>query len=161
MAKKITYLTQEGYDQLVAELTHLIDIDRPRNIEALKEARAQGDLSENADYDAARDEQAKIEARIAEIQEVLKNYEIIKESDDLSKVTLTKYVTLEFPETNETKQYQIVGTTEAKPFEGKISNESPIGAAIMNKKLNAVVKFTNGIGKEVTVKIIKIENKKQ
>ena len=160
MAKKITYLTQEGYDQLVAELTHLIDIDRPRNIEALKEARAQGDLSENADYDAARDEQAKIEARIAEIQEVLKNYEIIKESDDLSKVTLTKYVTLEFPETNETKQYQIVGTTEAKPFEGKISNESPIGAAIMNKKLNAVVKFVNGAGKEVTVKIIKIENKK-
>ena len=160
MAKKITYLTQEGYDELIAELNHKIDIDRPKNIEALKEARAQGDLSENADYDAARDDQAKIEARINEIQEILKNYEIIKESDDLSKVTLTKHVTLEFPETNEIRKYQIVGTTEAKPFEGKISNESPIGAAIMNKKLNAVVKFVNGAGKEVTVKIIKIENKK-
>ena len=69
MAKKITYLTQEGYDQLVAELNHLIDVDRPQNIEALKEARAQGDLSENADYDAARDEQARIEGRISEIQD--------------------------------------------------------------------------------------------
>ena len=160
MAKKITYLTQEGYDQLVAELNHLIDVDRPQNIEALKEARAQGDLSENADYDAARDEQARIEGRISEIQETLKNYEIIKESDDLSKVTLTKFVTLEFVDLGEIKRYQIVGTTEAKPFEGKISNESPIGAAIMNKKLNAVVKFVNGVGKETTVKIIKIENKK-
>ena len=160
MAKKVTYLTQEGYDQLVEELNHLIDVDRPKNIEALKEARAQGDLSENADYDAARDEQARIAARINEIQDTLKNYEIIKESDDLSKVTLTKYVTLEFLDLGVEKRYQIVGTTEAKPFEGKISNESPIGAAIMNKKLNAVVKFINGVGKETTVKIVKIENKK-
>ncbi len=160
MAKKVTYLTQEGYDQLVEELNHLIDVDRPKNIEALKEARAQGDLSENADYDAARDEQARIAARINEIQDTLKNYEIIKESDDLSKVTLTKYVTLEFVDLGETKRYQIVGTTEAKPFEGKISNESPIGAAIMNKKINTTVKFINGAGKETTVKIIKIENKK-
>ena len=159
MAKKITYLTQEGYDQLVNELNQLIDIERPRNIEALKEARAQGDLSENADYDAARDEQARIEARINEIQETLKNYEIIKETDDLSKVTLTKYVTLEFLDLGQTKRYQIVGTTEAQPFDGKISNESPIGVAIMNKKINSVVKFINGAGKETTVKIIKIENK--
>ncbi len=160
MAKKVTYLTQEGYDQLVEELNHLIDVDRPKNIEALKEARAQGDLSENADYDAARDEQARIAARINEIQDTLKNYEIIKESDDLSKVTLTKYVTLEFIDLGEAKRYQIVGTTEAKPFEGKISNESPIGAAIMNKKINTVVKFINGAGKEVSIKIVKIENKK-
>ena len=160
MAKKVTYLTQEGYDQLVEELDHLIDVDRPKNIEALKEARAQGDLSENADYDAARDEQARIAARINEIQDTLKNYEIIKESDDLSKVTLTKYVTLEFIDLGETKRYQIVGTTEAKPVEGKISNESPIGAAIMNKKINTIVKFINGAGREVSIKIVKIENKK-
>lgn len=160
MAKKIVMLTQEGFDDLNKELTHLIDVERPQNIEALKEARAQGDLSENADYDAARDEQARIEARIQEIQEILKNYQIIKESDDLSKVTLTKFVTLEFVDLGVTKTYQIVGTTEAKPFEGKISNESPIGEAIMNKKLNSTVKFVNGAGKDTVVKIVAIENKK-
>ena len=159
-AIKKEVVTKEYYEELQSQYRKLIDVERPQVLEELATARAQGDLSENADYDAARDEQARIAARINEIQDTLKNYEIIKESDDLSKVTLTKYVTLEFIDLGETKRYQIVGTTEAKPFEGKISNESPIGAAIMNKKINTVVKFINGAGKEVSIKIVKIENKK-
>ena len=122
--KQVFELTQEGVDQLRAELSHLKDVKRPENVIALQEARAQGDLSENADYDAARDEQARIEARIKEIENILENFKLIKASSD-NKVTTGKTVTLFFVEKKKTVDYQLVGTIEANPMLNKISTDSP------------------------------------
>ena len=107
-AKKLYELTQAGVDNLKAELTELKDVKRLENLEALKEARAQGDLSENADYDAARNEQARIEARIIEIETILKNVRIIKSTDDSSAVNIGKVVELRFVEKNKIDKYQLV-----------------------------------------------------
>ena len=128
--KKYYELTEEGRLNLEREKQHLIDVDRPNNIKALQDARSQGDLSENADYDAAREEQSRIEARIAEITEILKNVKIITK-DSSNRVTTGKNVTIEFIGMNKTESYDIVGTIEADPFEHKISNESPLGKANM------------------------------
>ena len=121
------YVTQEGYDDLVKELENLVHNVRPQVIVELQEARAQGDLSENADYDAAREHQAQVEARIREVEAILKQAEIIEESDDESHqkvIHIGSVVTIEDLSDNEIATYTIVGTTEADPFEGKISNES-------------------------------------
>lgn len=138
MAKKEFLLTSEGFLDLETELNNLKNNDRPRIIEAIKEARAQGDLSENADYDAARDEQAKIEARIQELEYMLEHAKIIeKKSGDIVSVGTT--VTVKYVDDDEEEVYSIVGSMEADPFENKISNESPIGKAIMNKKVGDTI----------------------
>ncbi len=129
-------LTQEGYDSLVAELEHLKNVDRVKNLEDLKEARAQGDLSENAEYDAARQRQGEIEARIKEIELNLRNAVII---NGASSTNLGKFVTFEYQDTHEVEEYKLVGTIESNPMEGKISNESPIGAAILKAKIGDVI----------------------
>ncbi|TGY67143.1 transcription elongation factor GreA [Dubosiella muris] len=136
------YVTQEGYDDLVKELENLVHNVRPQVIVELQEARAQGDLSENADYDAAREHQAQVEARIREVEAILKQAEIIEESDDESHqkvIHIGSVVTIEDLSDNEIATYTIVGTTEADPFEGKISNESPVVQAILDKKVGDVV----------------------
>ena len=136
------YVTQEGYDDLVQELENLVHNVRPQVIVELQEARAQGDLSENADYDAAREHQAQVEARIREVEAILKQAEIIEESDDESHqkvIHIGSVVTIEDLSDNEIATYTIVGTTEADPFEGKISNESPVVQAILDKKVGDVV----------------------
>ena len=125
-------LTEQGFQNLKDELERLKDVDRKRNLDALKEARAQGDLSENADYDAARDEQARIEARVKEIEGILKNYEIIKE-DTSNKVNIGKTVVIKVGDM-EKETYKIVGSLEANPLEKRISNESPIGKGIIGSK---------------------------
>ncbi len=136
--KKEFLLTSEGFLDLETELNNLKNNDRPRIIEAIKEARAQGDLSENADYDAARDEQAKIEARIQELEYMLEHAKIIeKKSGDIVSVGTT--VTVKYVDDDEEEVYSIVGSMEADPFENKISNESPIGKAIMNKKVGDTI----------------------
>ena len=136
--KKEFLLTSEGFLELETELNNLKSVDRPRIIEAIKEARAQGDLSENADYDAARDEQAKIEARIQELEYMLEHAKKIeKKSGDI--VTIGTTVTVKYVEDDEEEVYSIVGSMEADPFENKISNESPIGKAIMDKKVGDVI----------------------
>lgn len=136
--KKEFLLTSEGLLDLETELNNLKNNDRPRIIEAIKEARAQGDLSENADYDAARDEQAKIEARIQELEYMLEHAKIIeKKSGDIVSVGTT--VTVKYVDDDEEEVYSIVGSMEADPFENKISNESPIGKAIMNKKVGDTI----------------------
>lgn len=136
--KKEFLLTSEGFLDLETELNNLKNNDRPRIIEAIKEARAQGDLSENADYDAARDEQAKIEARIQELEYMLEHAKIIeKKSGDIVSVGTT--VTVKYVDDDEEEVYAIVGSMEADPFENKISNESPIGKAIMNKKVGDTI----------------------
>ncbi len=136
------YVTQEGYDDLVKELENLVHNVRPQVIVELQEARAQGDLSENADYDAAREHQAQVEARIREVEAILKQAEIIEESDDESHqkvIHIGSVVTIEDLSDNEIATYTIVGTPEADPFEGKISNESPVVQAILDKKVGDVV----------------------
>src|SRR5690606_27263005 len=114
MAVKKQYeLTQTGLEELKAELKELKEVKRIENLEALKEAREQGDLSENADYDAARTEQARIEARIREIENIIKNVKIIKSNDDSTQVNIGKTVVLNFLEKKRETTYQLVGTIEA------------------------------------------------
>lgn len=154
--KKYYELTEEGRLNLEREKQHLIDVDRPNNIKSLQDARSQGDLSENADYDAAREEQSRIEARIAEITEILKNVKIITK-DSSNRVTTGKNVTIEFIGMNKTESYDIVGTIEADPFEHKISNESPLGKAIMGHDKGTTLTVVTEKGKEFRVKIIDVK----
>ena len=154
--KKYYELTEEGRLNLEREKQHLIDVDRPNNIKALQDARSQGDLSENADYDAAREEQSRIEARIAEITEILKNVKIITK-DSSNRVTTGKNVTIEFIGMNKTESYDIVGTIEADPFKHKISNESPLGKAIMGHDKGTTLTVVTEKGKEFRVKIIDVK----
>ena len=140
--KNVVYLTQEGLDDLKKELDNLINVRRPENIQAIKEARSLGDLSENAEYDAAKDEQRDIEARIEEIEKILKNADVVDEEEvDLDKISVGCTVVLYDVEFEEEVEYKIVGSTEANSLAGKISNESPLGAALLGK----------GIGEEVSV----------
>jgi transcription elongation factor GreA len=147
-------LTQSGIDQYKEELERLKTIDRERNLEALKEARAQGDLSENADYDAAREEQARIEKRIKELENILKNAELIKE-DTSNKVNIGKKVTLKLNNLDPV-EYTLVGTLEANPIENKISNESPVGKAIIGHKKGDSVTFKTEANKEIKVTIVDV-----
>ena len=152
MKEKKTYLTQEGLDELKAELDDLINVQRPKNIIAIKEARALGDLSENADYDAAKNEQAEIEGRIKKIEKMLENAEIISEVKT-DKVSIGSTVAVKYVDDDDTDEYKIVGSQEADPFMSKISNESPIAKAILNKKVGDIVEVEspNGVYKiEIT-----------
>ena len=152
---KTYQLTKQGYQNHKDELERLKDVDRKRNLEALKDARAQGDLSENADYDAARDEQARIEARIKEIEVIFKNYEIIKE-DTSNKVNIGKTVVIKVDKLPE-QTYTIVGSLEADPLNGKISNESPIGKGIIGSKKGQTLAIKTETGKDIKVKIIEVK----
>ena len=131
-------LTAEGFLELETELNDLKINKRSEVIKALKEARALGDLSENADYDAARDAQAKLEGRIKELEYKLENAKIIS-NDSKDTVSIGSTVTISYIDDDETAEYKIVGSLEADPFNNKISNESPIGAAIIGKKVNEIV----------------------
>lgn len=137
--KKPIYLTQKGFDELKVELDELINVKRPANIIAIKEARALGDLSENADYDSARDEQAQIEGRIQKIEKMLESAVIIEETAK-DQVGIGSTVQIKYmDEDDEVDEYQIVGSQEADPFMSKISNESPIAQALLNKKVGDIV----------------------
>jgi len=149
-------MTSEGLQELKSELERLKTIDRKRNIEVLKEAREQGDLSENADYDAARDEQARIEARISEIENIIKNVKIIKK-DTTDIVTIGKKVEILFEHNKKTETYAIVGSIEADPFLKKISNESPLGKSIIGKRVGEDSDFISETGKEFKITIVNIQ----
>lgn len=148
-------LTAVGLNILKEELDDLKNNERGRIIESLKEARAQGDLSENADYDAARDEQARIEARIKELENIIKNSIIIDDNKG-STSNLGKKITLEFDD-GSTDEFILVGSLEADPLSGKISNESPLGAAILHRKVGDRVLVKPDNGEEFVVIIKKIE----
>lgn len=139
MDKTKTLLTEQGYIDLKNELDNLINVKRPENIKAIKDARALGDLSENADYDAARNEQAEIEGRIQQLEKILENVEIIESASNFGKVGVGCTVEIKYIEDDEIEEYQIVGSQEADPFASKISNESPIAQAIMNHKTGDIV----------------------
>ena len=133
-------LTDEGLKKYEEELEDLKVNKRRENAEKLKEARAQGDLSENAEYDAAKDEQRDIQARIEELEKILKNAEVVDEDEvDLEKINIGCRVRIFDVSYNEELEYKIVGSTEANSLKGKISNESPVGRALIGAKVGDVV----------------------
>ena len=142
-AENIT-LTAEGYLELETELKELKEVKRPEVIKALKEARALGDLSENSDYDAARNDQAQLEGRIKELEYKLEHCNIAENHVD-GVVAIGSVVTIEYDD-GEVDEYKIVGSLEADPFENKISNESPIGKAVIGHKKNETVQVESPNG---------------
>lgn len=144
-AKEI-YLTNNGLEEIKKELEYLKMERRPEVIEALKEARALGDLSENAEYDAARAAQAEVEGKIKELEMMIENAIVISDTST-DKVSIGSTVTIKYVEDGETDEYKIVGSKEADPFSNKISNESPIAKAILSKKIGDIVSVESPNGK--------------
>ena len=157
MEEKKNILTYEGLKAYEEELEHLKVTRRQEVAQKIKEARAQGDLSENAEYDAAKDEQRDIETRIEELENILKNAEVVVEEEvDLKKIGIGCKVRVLDMEYNEELVYKIVGSTEADSLNGKISNESPVGKALLGAKKNDVVTVETQAG-ECQYKVLKIE----
>jgi len=149
------YVTEEGLADLKKELEDLIHIERQEVIEELKAARAQGDLSENADYDAARDHQAKVEARIKEVEHQIKNAELISEKKSSKVVRIGATVEVLELDTNSKLTYKIVGSVEADPLNGLLSNVTPLAAAIIDKKVGDTVEVDCDI--PYSVKILSVK----
>jgi len=153
--KEPIYLTKEGLEEMKKELDELVNVKRPANIIAIKEARALGDLSENADYDSAKNEQAFIEGRIQKLEKMIENAVIIEEGSK-DTVGIGSTVTISYEEDDETDEYKIVGSQEADPFMSKISNESPIAKALLDRKVGDVVTVESPNG-SYQVKITEIK----
>ena len=140
MEAKKNILTYEGLKKYEEELQDLKVVKRREVAQKIKEAREQGDLSENAEYDAAKDEQRDIEARIEELEKILKNAEVVDEDEvDLEVINIGCRVKILDVEYNDELEYKIVGSTEANSLKGKISNESPVGKALIGKKVGEVI----------------------
>lgn len=151
-------LTKAGYKKLEDEITYLVNEVREEVKRQLAEARAQGDLSENADYEAARQKQAEVESRIKEIELILADAEIIEESKaNTKKVGLGSTVTIRFLDNNKEQSFMIVAAVESNPFSGKISNSCPLGKALVGKTVGDVVEVK--AAKNYKVEILKIEIK--
>lgn len=160
MVETKTYqMTREGFEELEAELDHLKLVKRAEIVERIKVARSYGDLSENSEYEAAKDEQAFVEGRIATVETMIRNAEIVDNAGvKRNEVALGKTVTfVELGEKDE-ETYKIVGSAEADPFNGKISNESPIAAALIGKKTGDEVVIPLPVG-EIKVEIVKVSTK--
>ncbi len=147
-------LTAEGKQKLEAELEHLKNVTRKEVSEQIKEARSYGDLSENAEYDAAKDKQAEVEARISEIEQMLKYAKII-EATDIKTDIVTPGAKIVLEMFGEQATYTLVGTSEADPNKNMISYESPVGAAVLNHSVGDVVQAAAPAG-SIEIKIIKI-----
>ncbi|MBN3534410.1 transcription elongation factor GreA [Mycoplasma procyoni] len=155
-------LTQDRLESLQKELAHLIEVERPKVIEDIKDARNQGDLSENAEYDAAREKQGQIESRIHELENIISRAKVISESNSSSvaigslvRIELTNTKTLEKQEL----EVKIVGSLDANPFENKISNISPLAQSILGQKVGDTTEMDSGdkySGDKFTVRIISI-----
>ncbi|HIS56358.1 MAG: transcription elongation factor GreA [Lachnospiraceae bacterium] len=153
---KKNILTYAGLKQLEDELHELKVVKRQEVAQKIKEAREQGDLSENAEYDAAKDEQRDIESRIEEVEKILKNAEVVVEDDvDLDKISIGCKVKVYDLEFEEELEFSIVGSTEANSLQYKISNESPVGAALIGHKVGDTVKVETQAG-EMEYKILSI-----
>ncbi|MCD2136822.1 transcription elongation factor GreA [Salinicoccus halitifaciens] len=150
-------MTQSGYEKLQEELEHLLTTKRPEVVEKIKVARSFGDLSENSEYDAAKDEQGFVEQEITKIEEMIRHAKIIEDNGDNNTVQLGKTVTFtELPDGDE-EQYQIVGSAEADPFEGKISNESPMAQSLLGANLEDEINVPLPNGSSMKVKIVSID----
>ena len=155
MTVKKNILTSEGLKKLEDELDNLIVVKRKEVAQKIKEAREQGDLSENAEYDAARNEQAQIESRIKQLEKMLENVSIITEVKT-DKVGIGNTVSIKYVDDDEEDEYKIVGSQEADPFERKISNESPIAQALFDHKVGDIVTVESPNG-SYEVEIIEIK----
>ena len=157
MTAKKTILTYTGLKALESELEELKVVKRKEVAQKIKEAREQGDLSENAEYDAAKDEQRDIEARIEEIEKILKNADVVDEEEvDLEKISVGCTVVLYDVEFEEEVEYKIVGSTEANSLAGKISNESPLGKALMGRKVGDNIEVNAQAG-VIEYEVLKID----
>lgn len=155
-AKKVV-MTYDGLKKMEQELENLKTVRRKEVAEKIKEARGQGDLSENAEYDAAKEEQGEIESRIVQLENLLRNAEVIDEDVlKMDVVNLGSKVTVLDVEFDEEMEYTIVGSTEADPMNGRISNESPLGMALLGQKVGATVMADTPDG-EVGFKILNIQ----
>ena len=160
MEVKKNILTYEGLRKYEDELHELKVVKRKEVAEKIKEAREQGDLSENAEYDAAKDEQRDIEARIEELEKILKNAEVVDEDEvDIDKISIGCKVRILDMEFNEELEYKIVGSTEADSINGKISNESPVGKALIGKKVGEIAEVETQVG-VIKYKVLGIERVK-
>ena len=158
MEAKKNLLTYAGLKKLEDELHDLKVVKRKEVAEKIKEAREQGDLSENAEYDAAKDEQRDIELRIEEIEKILKNAEVVVEDEvDEGKINVGCIVKVLDMEYDEEMDFQLVGSTEANSLQGKISNESPVGKALIGAKQGDVVDVELADGDIMQYKVLKIE----
>ena len=157
MEAKKNILTYEGLRRYEDELHELKVVKRKEVAQKIKEAREQGDLSENAEYDAAKDEQRDIEARIEELEKILKNAEVVVEEEvDLDKISVGCQIKIVDLEDNSELTYKIVGSTEANSLKGKISNESPLGKALLGAKIGDVVTVEAPMG-ELQYKVLEIQ----
>ena len=155
--EKKNLMTYAGLKKLEDELHELKVVRRKEVAEKIKEAREQGDLSENAEYDAAKDEQRDIEARIEELEKILKNAEVVVEDEvDLDKINIGCKVLVYDEEFEEEVEFKIVGSTEANSLQGKISNESPLGKALIGAKVGDEISVEAPAGM-MNYKILKIE----
>ena len=157
MAEKKNILTYAGLKQYEDELQNLKVFRRKEVAQKIKEAREQGDLSENADYDEAKDEQRDIELRIEELEKLLKNAEVVVEDEiDLEKISVGCQVKVLEIEEDEEMEFRIVGSTEANSLQNKISNESPVGHALLGKKVGDVVDVETQVG-VIQYKVLEIQ----
>ena len=161
MTKKVSYVTKEGLKKLQDELDNLQNVERPKISKAIGEAIEKGDISENAEYDAAKDEQRDIELRIEEIDKILKNAEVVVEEDvDVNAINIGCTVRLKDIEFDEEMTYKIVGSTEADVLGNKISNESPVGAALIGSKVGDQIEVETPNGEVVKYEILEIQKSK-
>ncbi len=151
------FVTKEGLEKLKAELNDLVNVQLPLILNEVTEARAQGDLSENADYDAAREKQAKVNGRIDQLREQIANAEIISTDGNTDEVKIGSFVTLFLSFKNEEEEYQIVGSTEADPSKFKISNECVLAKSILGHKVGETI--TVKANKPYDAKIVSISSK--
>ena len=158
MANNEILLTAKGFAELEEELNELRTTKREENIQAIKEARSHGDLSENSEYDAARDEQARIVNEISKLEDDLKNFIIIGDSKTNN---LGRRITVLYLDDNEEYEFVLVGSSlEVNPLEDRISKDSPLGKGVLEAKVNDVVTIKPENGTELKVKLLKIEEKK-
>ena len=158
MEEKKNLLTYAGLRKLEEELDDLKTVKRREIAQKIKEAREQGDLSENAEYDAAKDEQRDIEARIEEIEKILKNAEVVDEDEiDLDQINVGCTVSVHDLEFDENLEFQIVGSSEADSLGGKISNESPLGQALLGARIGDIITVEAPMGM-VEYQILKIDH---
>ncbi len=157
MAEKKNILTYAGLKQYEDELQNLKVFRRKEVAQKIKEAREQGDLSENAEYDAAKDEQRDIELRIEELEKLLKNAEVVIEDEiDLEKISVGCKVKVYEIDEDEEMEFKIVGSTEANSLQNKISNESPVGKALIGRKVGETVDVETQVG-SIQYKILEIQ----
>ncbi len=150
-------MSREGFENLKAQLNELITVQRPEIAQQLKEARSYGDLSENAEYDEAKNEQAQLEARIQQIQYTLDHAEVVEDdSISLDEIGMGSIMTIKDVETGEVEELKIVGTNEANFFENKISDESPIGKAALKKRIGDTFIVETPNGTEIRYEVVGI-----